>query len=353
MKIRIFITLFFLLIFSITIIYIYSYYPKQLMPIGKIVHVTTPDSLIYHNDCLHPCIRFDSINNSYHMVQSPWYQGNDLIENPIYYISKDYKNWDNGTIIHSTPKKGYNSDPNIFVKSNGKLICIWREVSTPFCDSINKFTAVRGGELVDNQVVIKKHLFSNNTNIISYDLSPCIISKDDTLLIYATWYQSLPSQKNKGIVIYKDTSILKDEFYISDTIEVKSVLTVDKWKQFIFDDKMYFIPFPKKHDIWHFDLFEYNDNLYMVSVGKMDDNIMLSKSEDWKNFVTYKIPLVNNHFTESIVGERYYFYKPTAFIKNDSLFLFYTGNTMRSKEEWRNKLFYTTMNFKELLENIK
>lgn len=198
-----------------------------------------------------------------------------------------------------------------------------------------------------------KYFVGDNTNIIAYDLSPCLISKDDTLLLYTTWYQRIPTQKNKGIVIYKNTSLTKYDFYMTDTIEVKSVLTVDKWKQFIFDDKMYFIPSPKKHDIWHFDLFEYNDNLYMVSVGKMDDNIMLSKSEDWKNFVTYNIPLVNNHYTETIVGERYYLYKPSAFIKNDSLFLFYTGNTMKSKEEWRNKLFYTTMNFKELLDNIK
>ena len=36
-----------------------------------------------------------------------------------------------------------------------------------------------------------------------------------------------------------------------------------KWKKLIFDDKMYFIPSPKKHNIWHFDLFEYNDNLYV------------------------------------------------------------------------------------------
>ena len=68
----------------------FSYYPRQLMPLGQHIEVLTPDSNKYHNDCLHLCIRYNQHNDSYYMVQSPWYQGCDSIENPILYHSESY-----------------------------------------------------------------------------------------------------------------------------------------------------------------------------------------------------------------------------------------------------------------------
>jgi hypothetical protein len=110
------------------------YYPRQIMPLGKNVEVLTPDSCKYHNDCLHPCIRYDELNQCYHMVQSPWYQGDDKVENPIYYSSQDYTRWENGNVLINTPATGYNSDPNIGIDNNGKVLCLWREVNTPFAN---------------------------------------------------------------------------------------------------------------------------------------------------------------------------------------------------------------------------
>ena len=100
--------------------------------------------------------------------------------------------------------------------------------------------------------------------------------------------------------------------------------------------------------MWHFDLFEYNDKLYMVSVAEKGDNVMLSVSEDWKHFKTYRKPLVNNHYTENYCGYRQYYYKPTAFIKDDTLHLFYTANAKDDPN--RNQLYHTSLLAKNILK---
>lgn len=66
------------------------FYPQQRViakDISQIV-VLTPDSAKYHNDCLHPCVRYyeDGFTGySYWIAQSPYYAGNNKIENPILY----------------------------------------------------------------------------------------------------------------------------------------------------------------------------------------------------------------------------------------------------------------------------
>ena len=102
----------------------------------------------------------------------------------------------------------------------------------------------------------------------------------------------------------------------------------------------------KKLDLWHFDLFAYEDKLYMVSVAEKSNNIMLSVSEDCMHFKTYRKPLVNNYYSENYIGYRQYYYKPTAFVKNDSLYLFYTANA--KDDPRRNQLFVTS----EAMRNI-
>jgi hypothetical protein len=115
--------------------------------------------------------------------------------------------------------------------------------------------------------------------------------------------------------------------------------TVDKMAQLRLFDNIWYLPMPKKHDVWHFDLFEYKDKLYMVSVAEKGDNIMLSVSDDYRHFKHMRKPLVNNHYSENYTGYRQYFYKPTAFVKNDSLFVFYTANAKDDPN--RNQLFVT------------
>lgn len=331
------------------------YYPRQIMPLGQNVEVLTPDFCKYHNDCLHPCIRFEASSSCYYMVQSPWYQSRDSIENPIFYQSRDLLSWTEGYVLAETPRYGYNSDPNLYLTSDNQIFCIWREVATPYCDSLGVATALRGGLVTDNVVdSLVDYAFSYDATI-STEISPIILQRpgDDSYFMYASWYQRSQPRKNKGLAIWKGTSLSSPDFTLIDTLPIQSTLTVDKWKQLQIGKKLLFVPQPKWHDIWHFDLFEYDGDLYMISCAEMDDNIMLSKSEDWVNFTTYKTPLVNAHYTESQIGKRLYLYKPTAFIKNDSLHLFYTGNEQNSTENWRNRLYHTVKPMREILSELE
>ena len=74
---------------------------------------------------------------------------------------------------------------------------------------------------------------------------------------------------------------------------------------------------------------------------------MLSVSDEWKHFKTYRKPLVNNHYTENYCGYCQHYYKPTAFVKNDTLHLFYTANAQDDPN--RNQLYHTSSPIKEIV----
>jgi hypothetical protein len=84
----------------------------------------------------------------------------------------------------------------------------------------------------------------------------------------------------------------------------------------------------------------------MVSCAEKDDNIMLSESSDWKHFKTWKKPLINNHYSEKHTGYRQYYYKPTAIVQNDSLYLFYTANSQDDND--RNQLYLSVISLYDL-----
>ena len=75
---------------------------------------------------------------------------------------------------------------------------------------------------------------------------------------------------------------------------------------------------------------------------------MLSVSNDWRHFKTYRKPLVNNHYTENYCGYRQYYYKPTAFVKDDTLHVFYTANAKDDPNQ--NQLFHTAMPASKVLK---
>ena len=122
-------------------VYVYIYYPQQRMPIGEKVDVHTIEPEKYHD------IRYDARSGNYFMAQSPYYAWDNKVENPMLYMSDDYKVWNYGVLIEDTPDKGYNSDPNICLFENGDKIYLWRECGTPQCDSYGCSRATIGGKL--------------------------------------------------------------------------------------------------------------------------------------------------------------------------------------------------------------
>jgi hypothetical protein len=315
------------------IMYLIRFYPKQLMPIGKRITIQTPEPDKYHNDCLHPCIRHipeGFCGYNWWMVQSPYYKRDSSLENPILYFSKDVDipvNWEPVALVRDTPQMGFNSDPALFYEK-GKLWIFWREVGTPQCEQLGVKKATVGCFTKNGKKFssIKVYLTDNCADE-DKEQCPILIKRGSCYLFYAVHYQYQPIRQNKGIAIWEGTSLESPDFVYKATIRIKTTYTCDKWKQKWIGRKLIFIPKPQKHDIWHFDLFEYQQKLYMFSVAEWGDNIMLSVAEDYKNFKTLRKPLVNNHYSEQFLECRPYFYKPTAYITNKTLLLYYTINS--------------------------
>jgi len=323
--------------------YAVAFYPRQSMPVGSEVSVTTPKW--YKNDCLHPCVRLSN-TGGYYLSFSPYYSWDSQYENPFLFHSEDLFNWYDGFEIANTPQKGYNSDPNIIVDKDRVFYC-WRECYTPLCDSLHCFQTIVGGYIGGNQIDKKRVLTTNTWNNGDYSQSPIIINKHNKFLLYAAWYQYNPVRRGKGIAIWESNSLDVPNFHIVDTIEFGNCYTVDKIIQFKMGDNLLFLPRHKKYDLWHFDLFEYRGKLWMVSVAEKEDNIMLSVSEDYKHFKTFFVPLINNHCSERHTRYRQYYYKPTAFVRRDSLFLFYTANSKEDPN--RNQLFLSVCPMSNIL----
>ena len=337
-----------LILLCIIAVYIYLFYPQQSMPVGEPVYVTTIDTAKYHNDCLHPCIRYDKQTGKYFMAQSPYYGWNNKVENPMFYSSETYMEWNDGLLIEDTPETGYNSDPNICLCNNGELMFLWRECGTPLCDSVGCFEATVGGIINQQGTIDKKQVFCMNRLLYNdIEQAPVMIEHNGERYIYATWYEYEPKRKNKGVAIWEEGE--NDSLYrLVDTIPFESCYTVDKFAQVRFFGYIFYISKPQFHDLWHFDLFEYDDKLWMVSVAEKGDNIMLSVSEDWIQFKTFRKPLVNNHYTENYSGYRQYYYKPTAFVQDDMLHVFYTANAKDDPN--RNQLYHTAMPASRILK---
>lgn len=308
------------------LLYLVYFYPKEAEGQVSYLDVQTPDDSLYHNDCLHPCIRIDSVRNGYWMVQSPYYRSNSRIENPILYFSEDYHIWDNGVIVEGTPEYGYNSDPNILI-SKDTIFVFWRECGTPLCDSLKAYYATVGKYTTDGSSFSRKQVYLINRNReTDYEQAPVVIRWKGKYRFYATWYRYSPKRKNKGIAIWEGESLNEPDFKLVDTIKVNARLTVDKLFQKKIHGKTRFFPKPLKYDLWHFDLIEDNERLIMISASEKGDNIMAAISSDGVHFTTMHKPLRNNHTEEESVGYRQYFYKPTGMIQDDTLRLFFTTN---------------------------
>lgn len=335
------------IVLFLVVVYFILFYPRQSMPVGLPVEIKTPDYEKYRNDCLHPCVRFIPSGFSgyqWWMVQSPYYGRDSKLENPILYFSKDTffpLKWECSGIIQETPLTGFNSDPTLFYEDN-KLWIFWREYLTPLCKELQVSKATVGVSTLDGKNFSPVQVYLTEKELdIDREQCPILMKQDDRYLFYTVHYQHRPVRKNIGLAIWEGTSLEKPDFKIKEMIKMETVYTADKFKQLKIGKHIFFFPKPLKHDVWHFDLFKYKNKLYMFSVAEWGDNIMMSVSDDFKNFKTFRKPLINAHFSEQACGRRPNFYKPTGYIVNDTLYLYYT--IAAKDDEKRNELYLTNV----------
>lgn len=324
--------IFFLVLLCIALYGFLYYYPTQrIRPqnIEQIKVITPTDGCTdYHNDCLHPCIRRMS-DGRFVMVQSPWYMYNDGVENPILYISSNPLKWEHGIEVCSTPTKGFNSDPNVY-EENGRIYVFWREVGTELCKEMNAFRITVGCYTDDfgKTFSTKKVYLQSKKPDIDEELCPILIKYNGKYRFYASWYElNHRNRHNIGIAIWEGTSLETPDFHLVNCVDFKTKYVADKYKQLSVFGHLFFIPQAHKFDLWHFDLFEYQNRLYMIASEEMGDVVCLLKSEDYEHFDLIRKPLVNAHFMENYVGYRQRYYKPTGYIDNDKLHLYYTTNS--------------------------
>ena len=339
------------------LLYGWRFYPRQVISPSEVqlVNVRTPNAEIYHHDCLHPCVRSvesTNIDYAYWMVQSPYYQWDSKVENPILYRANIIDSIGlNGTIVADTPDKGFNSDPCLFIEDSVVYV-FWREFGTPLCRDNGCSPITVGVNTQDGIHFSSKQLFLKNVwKDGDTEQSPILLKRDSLYYFYSVWYEYAPERKNRGIAIWTGTSLSNPDFVLSDTIPLDAVWTCDKKAEIRIAGHRFYLPWPKKYDMWHFDLLEYDGLLWMVSSAEKDDNIMISVSEDWKHFRTLRTPLINNHYMQNYVGYRQYYYKPSAIVENDTLYLFWTTNAQ--EDFGQNILFSAKLDMVELLKKLK
>ena len=187
-------------------VYFYMFYPRQTMPIGETIDVSTPDPDKYHNDCLHPCVRYCASTGKYYMAQSPYYGWNNDLENPMYYESDDYKKWQTGALIADTPNKGFNTDPCILVDNEGLVTYIWRECKSELSYSLGSERVIVGGLIEKGRLKEKKVFAINEWKDGDTVQCPILVEHNGENYIYAAWYQYEPVRKNCGISIWRENA---------------------------------------------------------------------------------------------------------------------------------------------------
>lgn len=333
-------------------IYCWRYYPQQQISATEVsrIEVLTPDTTKYRNDCLHPCIRYSSkgfAGYHYWMVQSPYYAWNSGVENPILYRSNSLDSIGlSGLLIADSPQTGYNSDPNLYIDGDSVLYVFWRECGTPLCDSlgyspITVGVSTRDGEHFSGKRVYMKNAWSKGDT----EQAPVLIKHGEEYWFYAAWYEYEPKRQNRGIAIWKGTSLTEPDFFLTDTIPFESLYVCDKAAEVRINGYRLYCPKPQYFDLWHFDLWEKEDGaLSMIASTEKGDMIMLAESTDGMHFSLTRKPLVMNHYMENYVGYRQYYYKPSAFVKDDTLHLFYTANDQYNPS--KNILFHAKKSIK-------
>jgi hypothetical protein len=267
---------------------------------------------------------------SFWLATTPYPNEDIKYENPCIYKSNDHKDFQpikNNPVLEYPGNLAYNSDPELFMY-NDKLYLINREnENSNYLREIKLMSSQNGEEWSVPETIYT----SNDEN--RQLLSPSYIKKGDKHLIYFL---------NGDAGVGKHGTCTGIE--ISETEDLTSGFKLSASGAFINKDEV-------KVEPWHFDLFEYNNLLYMILCGrdrarKTFRNPMytyLAVSEDYINFRIYSKPVIR-HLKS---------YRPSAYIDNNILHLYFSviGDFMKDNSD-RN-IGYTSIPFEELLNELK
>ena len=314
--------------------YDYLCYKKRIV-IGnssyKWCYIPVPDNYPKQSQT-HPAIAFSpqKWNGYSHWIATTPYPDEDIrYENPCIYKSNDLVKFhpiNKNPILDYPGDKAYNSDPELFFHDN-RLYCIVREnENNNFLREIKLLSSLNGNDWASPTTIYT----SNDEN--RQLLSPSYINRNEKHFIY---------------FLNGDAGIGKNGKCTG--IEIIESENLSDFKLFSYGN------FTNKNEVkiepWHFDLFEYEDRLYMILCGR-DRNATtfrnpmytyLATSDDYVNFRICPEPIIR-HLKS---------YRPSAYIDNKGLLHLYfsvIGDFLKDKSD-RN-IGYTLIPFEELLRKL-
>lgn len=338
---------------------------KGLLPIGVPCNVDDPTVEITHGDILHPCIRFISEGFEGHqwwMVYTPFYGKDEKIENPrlCYADAKKEEvptSWNFYCLIKEQPQEGYNSDPTLTTYGD-KLYVLWRENDTCRMKTLGLTRATYGCS-----VQLKHITYHEEPTLVEqsvqtdHEICPTFMVKKGKYYAYSIhirfnpkWIFLFPEKLMWYLYRYR---IIEFAYLLIGSNRMKTH-GVAQWesdsinKPFKYVKTIPFKGVSRLYRPWHMDLFEAENEegkTSLFAVVQTDEkfaDICLAQLKD-DHFQFYPKPLVTNK-SIGMIG----IYKPTALVKNDIFHLYYTARD--DKDPALNRMFLTSMNWKELLD---
>lgn len=265
----------------------------------------------YEDFSVHPCIRYipQGVGGfKWWMVLSP-YKNYDTSKENILLFHGDTKsncnppsNWIFVKEVCGRHPQGYNSDPNLFYDNN-ELWIIWREWETenlpkdcPTCCIMCSKT--KDGVNFTPHSIIAHNEYKEYGSFGDTSMCPTVIKFKGNLSLYGSMYAYEPYLSPKGVARY----LYRNCFFMFDGYQQRE----NNW-----------------FDLWHFDMFEYDGWLYQVITGQFGNAIYIGRSIDGKIFKYSKRPLYSYPF----FIKKNYFYKPSAQIFMDKLYVFFPRKT--------------------------
>lgn len=340
---------------------------RGLMSKGLPCYVEDPTSSTTHCDVVHPCIRYIEKGFEGHkwwMVYTPYYNGNDSLENPrICYADSEEGNpptkWFFYCYIKDTPLSGYNSDPTMLFL-DGNLYVFWRECETPSTKRIGCKYATFGCTIHNKTVTqfpepLLASGFCNEDPSIDKEVCPSFMVINKELRAYAMHFDFVPKfihyiPSKLGSFMYRHSL-----FFFFDALGIFKHEKNDGvaiWKgnsfeqRFVYTKTVKFSRVSRLYQPWHMDLFkddtENDGKIYAVVQSSMRfADICLAWSDDGEHFHFCKRQLL----TSQSIGS-YGIYKPSALIHNNRLYLYYT---VRDSHNYHlNRMFISSYNWSDL-----
>lgn len=349
--------------------FLYRCFGKPLYGImskGFACDVQDPTMNITHGDVLHPCVRFLEEGFEGHkwwMVYTPYYGGNDSLENPRLCYSDNSGqdvplSWRFYCEIKGKPSVGYNSDPTLMFWE-GRLYVFFRENYTEKARSFGCSRATMGCYVLNREVFFIQgpQLIEERRNV-DKEVCPAFVSMNKGVRAYSFHIRfcsrimyRLPQPLSTAL--YRFLGLLK-ELCIYDRIQFRGVSI---WEADRPEDRFTYRRTVRMKRLgifthpWHFDVFRATDRNGIESVFAIiqsDDqyaDIRLARSEDGEHFSLFREPLI----TSDTIGMKG-IYKPSAVVVDGKFLLFYTArdNIDRSL----NRLFVTKEDWQSILQRL-